>query len=396
MEVVKDIIKDIVKNIVKEVINILNVISHSHFEVILKYLYPSADIHDFHECCAAKNDCCVAENKSEPPNMEICDIVKQKYLSNVNNSYIPGSAHTRRTKEEDNYNIESAPANTLKCIMKYYLDQNIVNPTNKSDDINGKDKCDDINDKCDINGKDKPQLLNIKACDYMNRSPNDNSSYILDQETVNPINVSVNNYDTADNCGYVNFQNTDQYLNSHIVCYRIENDFKTDTVISDNCINNYVEAELEKNNVITDVTNNVTNVVTSITKKMFRDHSDNNICTWDLRLDTFKHNDVESTVLYDKSQSIDESQNDLPTLIYDDFRPYSDTCDLCPAHKTLNATYDDNLVDNLVEGLTHDHCYHNNNIQREISFYHINVCGLTSKMKNPVFTDHICDFDSSV
>ena len=62
----------------------------------------------------------------------------------------------------------------------------------------------------------------------------------------------------------------------------------------------------------------IVNIVTSITEKMFRDHSDNNICTWDLRLDLFKHNDVESTVLYDKSQ------NDLPTLIYDDFWPYSD------------------------------------------------------------------------
>ena len=72
--------------------------------------------------------------------------------------------------------------------MRYYVDQNIANPTNKSDvsdDINGKDKCDDIN------GKDKPQFLNIKACGYMNRSPNDNSSYILDQETVNPINVAI-------------------------------------------------------------------------------------------------------------------------------------------------------------------------------------------------------------
>ena len=35
----------------------------------------------------------------------------------------------------------------------------------------------------------------------------------------------------------------------------------------------------------------------------------------------------------------------------------------------------------------------NNYNHREISFYHINVCGLTSKMKNPVFTDHICGFE---
>ena len=69
--------------------------------MILKYLYPSADIHDFHECCVAendccvaKNDCCVAENKTQPSNMEICDVVKQNYLSNVNNSYISGSTHT--------------------------------------------------------------------------------------------------------------------------------------------------------------------------------------------------------------------------------------------------------------------------------------------------------------
>ena len=45
--------------------------------------------------------------------------------------------------------------------------------------------------------------------------------------------------------------------------------------------------------------------------------------------------------------------------------------------KTLNAISDGNLV----EGLIHDHCYDNNYNHREISFYHINVCELTSKIK---------------
>ena len=43
--------------------------------------------------------------------------------------------------------------------------------------------------------------------------------------------------------------------------------------------------------------------------------------------------------------------NDLPTLIYDDFRPSADTSDLYSENNTLNAISDGNLV----EGLIHDH-----------------------------------------
>ena len=51
---------------------------------------------------------------------------------------------------------------------------------------------------------------------------------------------------------------------------------------------------------------------------MFRVHFDTNVCIKDIKLELFKHNDSETTVLYGESQSIDESQNDLPTLVYND------------------------------------------------------------------------------
>ena len=72
-----------------------------------------------------------------------------------------------------------------------------------------------------------------------------------------------------------------------------------------------ITAELRKNDVetdvVTDVTNDVTNIVISvIEKKMLRVHFDTNVCIRDIRLELFKHNDSETTVLYGESQSIHE------------------------------------------------------------------------------------------
>ena len=62
---------NIVKDIVKEVFNMLNDILHRHFQVTLKFLNPSADIHE----------CSVAENKAQPSNFKICDTVKKNQMT---------------------------------------------------------------------------------------------------------------------------------------------------------------------------------------------------------------------------------------------------------------------------------------------------------------------------
>ena len=158
----------------------LNDILHRHFQVTLKFLNPSVDIHER----------CVAENKAQPSNIVICDTVKKNQLLSDNDSYTSGSVHGTQIKQEGNYNINLVPANTRKCIVRCYEEQDTVNPINNSDDI-------------DCEGK--AQLLNIKTGDSeeKNHLPNDNNSYILDQETVNPVNVSENTVDTVDNCDHV-------------------------------------------------------------------------------------------------------------------------------------------------------------------------------------------------
>ena len=140
--------------------------------------------------------------------------------------------------------------------MRCCEDKETVNSINNSD-----------GNKCE----GKAELLNIKICDSeeKNHLSNDNNAYLLDKDTVNPINVSENTavtVDTVDNCGYADFHNFDQYLNSCIVCNVKEGtDFRTDAPITDSCINNYVEAELRKNDVVTDVVTDVTNITDIVT-----------------------------------------------------------------------------------------------------------------------------------